>query len=89
MLRIMNDYGYLGIFSLIFIENVFPPIPSEVVLLFGGAMTVLAGLNAPTVVIVATLGSLAGAVVLYLLGRILKAERLRSCSPAASGRSCA
>ena len=36
MLRIMNDYGYLGIFSLIFIENVFPPIPSEVVLLFGG-----------------------------------------------------
>ena len=77
MLRIMNDYGYLGIFFLIFIENVFPPIPSEVVLLFGGAMTVLAGLNAPTVVIVATLGSLAGAVVLYLLGRILKAERLR------------
>ena len=54
MLRIMNDYGYLGIFFLIFIENVFPPIPSEVVLLFGGAMTVLAGLNAPTVVIVAT-----------------------------------
>ena len=33
MLRIMNDYGYLGIFFLIFIENVFPPIPSEVVLL--------------------------------------------------------
>ena len=50
MLRIMNDYGYLGIFSLIFIENVFPPIPSEVVLLFGGAMTVLAGLSAPIVV---------------------------------------
>ena len=41
MLRIMNDYGYLGIFSLIFIENVFPPIPSAVVLLFGGAMTCL------------------------------------------------
>ena len=45
MIQIMNDYGYLGIFFLIFIENVFPPIPSEVVLLFGGAMTVLAGLN--------------------------------------------
>ena len=46
MIQIMNDYGYLGIFFLIFIENVFPPIPSEVVLLFGGAMTVLAGLSA-------------------------------------------
>ena len=86
MLRIMNDYGYLGIFFLIFIENVFPPIPSEVVLLFGGAMTVLAGLNAPTVVIVATLGSLAGAVVLYLLGRILKAERLRRLFSGRFGR---
>ena len=82
----MNDYGYLGIFFLIFIENVFPPIPSEVVLLFGGAMTVLAGLNAPTVVIVATLGSLAGAVVLYLLGRILKAERLRRLFSGRFGR---
>ena len=86
MLRIMNDYGYLGIFFLIFIENVFPPIPSEVVLLFGGAMTVLAGLNAPTVVIVATLGSLTGAVVLYLLGRILKAERLRRLFSGRFGR---
>ena len=47
-------------------------------------MTVLAGLNAPTVVIVATLGSLAGAIVLYLLGRVLKAERLRKLFSAAS-----
>ncbi len=36
MLSFVNQYGYLGIFLLIFIENVFPPIPSEAVLLFGG-----------------------------------------------------
>ena len=37
MLDIVNHYGYLGVFLLILIENIFPPIPSEVVLLFGGA----------------------------------------------------
>ena len=86
MIQIMNDYGYLSIFFLIFIENVFPPIPSEVVLLFGGAMTVLASLNAPIVIVVATCGSIAGAVVLYLLGRILKAERLRKLFSGRFGR---
>ena len=36
---IMSDYGYLGIFLLIMLENVFPPIPSEVILTVGGFMT--------------------------------------------------
>ena len=39
MIDIINNYGYLGVFLLILLENLFPPIPSEVVLLFGGAMT--------------------------------------------------
>ena len=39
IVNIMNSYGYLGVFLLIMIENVFPPIPSEVILLFGGFMT--------------------------------------------------
>ena len=47
MIRIMESYGYLGIFFLIFVENVFPPIPSEVVLLFGGAMTAHTSLSVP------------------------------------------
>lgn len=77
MLNVVENYGYLGIFMLIFIENVFPPIPSEAVLLFGGALTVSTALNAPGMIIAATIGSVAGAVVLYALGRIFKAERLR------------
>ena len=36
MISIMNHYGYLGIALLILIENLFPPIPSEVILTFGG-----------------------------------------------------
>lgn len=65
---IMQQFGYLGIFLLIFIENLFPPIPSEVILLFGGFMTVSAGLSVPGTVAAATAGSMAGALVLYYLG---------------------
>lgn len=78
MLDLINNYGYLGIFLLIFIENVFPPIPSEAVLLFGGALTVGTAMNIPGTIAAATAGSLSGAIVLYSLGRILKPERLKS-----------
>lgn len=86
MIRIMESYGYLGIFFLIFVENVFPPIPSEVVLLFGGAMTAHTSLSVPMVIVMATIGSLMGAIVLYLLGRLLKAERLRRLFSGKFGR---
>lgn len=66
--NIMQQFGYLGIFLLIFIENLFPPIPSEVILLFGGFMTVSAGLSVPGTVAAATAGSIVGALVLYYLG---------------------
>ena len=39
VINIMNKYGYLGILFLITIENIFPPIPSEVILTLGGFMT--------------------------------------------------
>jgi len=76
MLIFVNDFGYLGIFLLIFIENVFPPIPSEAVLLFGGALTVSTAMNLPLTVAAATVGSLTGAVALYGVGRALGAEQL-------------
>lgn len=77
MLSFVDSFGYFGIFFLIFIENVFPPIPSEAVLLFAGALTLTTSLNVPGTILAATLGSLAGAVVLYALGRIFQAERLK------------
>lgn len=77
MLSFVDQFGYLGIFLLIFIENVFPPIPSEAVLLFGGALTVTTAMNIPGTVAAATAGSLAGAIVLYAFGRIFQADRLK------------
>lgn len=77
VISIMNQFGYFGIFFLIFIENIFPPIPSEVVLLFGGFMTTYSKLNLFGMVIFSTLGSTVGAIVLYYIGKILNKERLK------------
>lgn len=77
VISIMNQFGYFGIFFLIFIENIFPPIPSEVVLLFGGFMTTYTKLYLPIMIIFSTLGSVAGAIVLYYVGKILNKERLK------------
>ena len=77
MIQLMGQFGYIGVFLLIAIENIFPPIPSEVVLLFGGFMTTYTELNIVGMVIASTLGSLLGAIVLYYIGRILNKERLK------------
>ena len=77
MIQLMGQFGYIGVFLLIAIENIFPPIPSEVVLLFGGFMTTYTELNIIGMIVAATLGSLAGAIVLYYIGRILNKERLK------------
>jgi membrane protein DedA with SNARE-associated domain len=76
IISIMNGFGYIGILLLIAIENLFPPIPSEVILTFGGFMTTTASLTPLGVILASTLGSLLGAVILYGFGRLLKPERL-------------
>lgn len=78
MIYIMNTYGYLGVCFLIAVENLFPPIPSEVILTFGGFMTTYTRLTVPGVVIFSTLGSTIGALVLYRVGMALTPEKLES-----------
>ncbi|EAC7883944.1 DedA family protein [Listeria monocytogenes] len=74
--NIMADFGYIGIFVLIMIENLFPPIPSEIILTFGGFMTTVTSLNIVMVIIVATLGSVVGAILLYKVASYFGKERL-------------
>ncbi|MDR9757097.1 MAG: DedA family protein [Thermacetogeniaceae bacterium] len=76
IIDIINRFGYLGVFLLIIIENFFPPIPSEIILTFGGFMTTCSRMTVWGVIISATIGSSLGAVVLYILGRILNGDRL-------------
>ena len=73
---VMSDYGYFGIFLLIMLENVFPPIPSEVILTVGGFMTTTTEMTIPGVVLASTAGSVLGAVILYGVGLLLDVERL-------------
>ena len=73
---VMEDFGYLGVFLLITLENLFPPIPSEVILTFGGFMTASTSMTITGVVLVSTLGSVVGAILLYGVGRFMDVERL-------------
>lgn len=73
---IMEDFGYIGVFFLIMLENLFPPIPSEVILTFGGFMTTFTDLSVTGVIIASTLGSVAGGIILYGIGLLLDVERL-------------
>lgn len=72
IINLINSYGYLAIFALIAIENIFPPIPSEIILTLGGFLVVQASLQFPQVVFFATLGSTIGAFVLYYVGYVLQ-----------------
>ncbi|MBM7578667.1 DedA family protein [Jeotgalibacillus terrae] len=73
---VMSEYGYIGVLLLIALENIFPPIPSEIILTFGGFMTVESTMTIPGVVLAATAGSVIGAVLLYWIGLQLDVERL-------------
>lgn len=77
IISIMNSYGYIGVFLLILIENIFPPIPSELILVFGGFMTTYSKLNIVGMIISSTLGSLIGALLLYKVGTIFNKEKLK------------
>ncbi|MFZ9370078.1 MAG: DedA family protein [Ilumatobacteraceae bacterium] len=87
---VINQFGYFGVALLVVIENVFPPIPSEIVLPFAGfvaqqgasAVNATAGAaqSDTTVVgmmIAATVGSVVGALILYFVSAAIGPERLR------------
>ena len=74
--NLVDAGGYLGVVFLMFLENVFPPIPSELVMPLAGFATARGELSFAGVVAAGTLGSLLGALPLYALGRWASEERL-------------
>jgi membrane protein DedA with SNARE-associated domain len=60
--------GYPGVALVMFLENVFPPIPSEVVMPFAGFLVGRGELSFLGIWVAGTLGSVLGAVVLYYVG---------------------
>ncbi|MFS0738950.1 DedA family protein [Sphingomonas sp. 1P06PA] len=74
---ILSTLGAFGVFLLMLAENVFPPIPSEVILPLAG-YTAAQGRGALWIVIVAgTLGSAVGALLWYYIGRWIGIDRLK------------
>jgi membrane protein DedA with SNARE-associated domain len=75
---LLDALGLAGVSFLIAMESVFPPIPSEVVLLLSGFQVSQGKFNFVAAVLAATVGSVVGAFALYLLGRLVGEERLES-----------
>lgn len=67
--QVIAGFGYPGLAALMLLENLFPPIPSELVLPLAGFFVSRGDLGFVAATGVATAGSLAGAFVLYALGR--------------------
>ena len=73
---VMNSLGYAGVVFLMFIENIFPPIPSELVMPLAGYTAARGELNFVGVVLAGMVGSVIGALPLYYLGYYVGEDRL-------------
>lgn len=60
---------YLSVLSIAFIENIFPPFPSDVIVAFSGALAVVSNVSLPVVVLFAVAGSTLGFITMFLIGR--------------------
>jgi membrane protein DedA with SNARE-associated domain len=75
---VIVELGEFGVGLLVFIETVFPPIPSEIILSLAGYLAERGRMNVGLVVVAATIGSVLGALVLYALGAWFGEERAKS-----------
>src|SRR5699024_11876922 len=73
----IQSAGYVGIALLMLLENLFPPIPSELIVPFAGYVAARGDLSLPGVIAAATLGSVIGALPWYALGWYFNEERLK------------
>lgn len=69
MIQVIEALGYAGLAGLMFLECVFPPVPSEAILPFVGFAVGEGTMSFPLAVLAATAGSLVGNVVLYVAAR--------------------
>ena len=74
----MNSLGYWGIGLLMFLENLFPPIPSELIMPLAGFTVAQGKLNFALVVLAGVLGTVIGALPWYYIGKVFGEQRLKS-----------
>jgi len=69
VVNIAREFGYLGIFIMMFLESTFFPFPSEVAMIPAGILAAKGDMNLVVAIIIGTLGSLSGALFNYFLAR--------------------
>ena len=72
--QFIESFGYIAIILLIAVENIFPPIPSEVILTLGGFLVSGTKLTLIGVILASTLGSVIGALTLPRLEKLLETK---------------
>ena len=77
VLDVIDAMGAAGVAALVALENLFPPLPSEVVLPLAGFLAGQGKLSLAAVLVAATVGSVVGALVLYWAGAALGEDRMR------------
>ena len=75
---VIEQLGYLGVALLVVLENVFPPIPSEIVLPFAGFVAQQGSDSVVLMILAATVGSVIGALIMYWIAAIIGDERLHA-----------
>ncbi len=75
--HVLDQTGYIGIALLMLAENVFPPIPSELIMPLAGFDASRGSMSLAWVILSGSVGSLAGAVFWYYVGRWLGCERIK------------
>jgi membrane protein DedA with SNARE-associated domain len=76
--KVIGRLGYTGVALLTFLENLVPPIPSEVVIPLAGYTAAEGDMRLAPMIAAATAGSLLGATVWYWVGRTVGEQRLRA-----------
>jgi len=77
VIRVIETLGYAGLTVLVALENIFPPIPSELILPLAGFLIGQNRFSFPAVLVATTLGSLIGALFLYAVGMAAGQRRVR------------
>jgi membrane protein DedA with SNARE-associated domain len=67
---------YIAVFLLIFIENIIPPIPSELVLTYAGSLALINGLNIYLLIFIATVSSVLSSLLFYYIGSKFKIDQI-------------
>lgn len=76
ILATMDRLGLAGVTLMMFLENVFPPIPSELIMPMAGFSSAMGNMNIVAVIMAGTLGSVLGALPLYYLGTMFDEQHL-------------